>query len=189
MLKILSTALLGTLLFLGAPIPARAEQIAFKTLFCPECWTYLGGGGALDLQGNCAQCGKYPVELETRRMSWWWCAKENRWSEAPADDPKGSSAPEESLAVVVPRSETLGVWYCPRDQSFQVCRLPLIQQVICATCARPAVRTFGSERAWTWCESDGLWTPAPNPPNPGKGCGVRRSGILLAYPDPGPIAY
>jgi hypothetical protein len=188
MTKVVNTALLGVILFLGATNPAGAQRIAFKTLFCPECWTYLWGGGALDPKGNCAECGKYPVELETRRMSWWWCAKENRWTEGPGDDPKGASAPEESLAVVVPKSEVVGVWYCPGHQSFQVCRLPLIQQVVCVSCARPAVRAFGSERTWYWCKNDGLWMPTPCSPKPGKGCCEKRSGMLLAQPESGPIA-
>jgi hypothetical protein len=188
MRKILNITVVGILLFLGASGPARAQRSAFATLFCPECWAYRWGGGALDLKGNCAECGKYPVELEARRVSWWWCAKEHFWRETPGKDGKGCSVREDSLAIVVPRSEVIDVWYCPGHQAFRVWRLPVTRQMVCVPCARPAVRTFGSERAWYWCQSDGLWAPAPCPLNPAKGCCTKRSGMLLAQPDSGPIA-
>ena len=191
MLKILKIALLGSLLLLGAAKSLPGESSAFTALFCPECWTYLWGGGTLDMKGNCAECGKYPVELEARRLSWWWCAEEEKWGATACkqNERRHCCTEEESVAAVVgPGPGTFETWYCPEDRSFRVTRLPVLMQVVCLTCARPAVKVPAVERSWYWCRNEGLWAPAACPMNPVKGCCARRSGMLLAYPELGPLA-
>jgi hypothetical protein len=187
MRKMLTVGALGMLLLLGAVPPATDEPAPFRTLFCPECWTYVWGGGSLDLKGNCARCGRYPLELEVRRLSWWWCSNEHHWRKVPGKNGTGC-VEEESLAVVVPRSEAVGVGYCPGHRTFRVCRLPVTGQEVCIACFRPAVRTFGSERAWHWCRINRLWASEPCSLNEAEGCCEKRSGMLLAHPDSGPIA-
>ena len=191
MVKIIRIALLGSLLLLGAAKSVSGESAADKALFCPECWTYLWGGGSLDMKGNCAECGKYPVELEVRRMSWWWCTEEQKWSptECRENVRKHCCIQEESAAAVVAAGPgTFEAWYCPFDHAFRVLRLPIVMQVVCQACARPAVKVNGVERSWTWCHDEGLWAPEACPMDPVKGCCVKRGGTLLAHPESGPIA-
>jgi hypothetical protein len=191
MVKILKIALLGSLLLLGAAKSVSGECSAFKAPFCPECWTYLWGGGSLDLKGNCAECGKYPVELDVRRMSWWWCTEDQRWSatECPQNARMHCCTEEESVAAVVAAGPgTFEAWYCPDHRSFRVYRLPILMQVVCRTCARPAVKVFGVERSWFWCRNEGRWAPTACPMNPVQGCCVQRGGTLLAQPESGPLA-
>src|SRR5436190_23790214 len=92
MMKILKIALLGSVLSLAASKSLPGESTRFNALFCPECWTYLWGGGTLDMKGNCAECGKYPVELEGRSMSWWWCASSRNGTQPRANRMPGSTA-------------------------------------------------------------------------------------------------
>lgn len=191
MREVLGVVLLAALLPLGGENPVAAERAAFKVLFCPECWTHLWGDGALDMKGNCAECGRYPVELECRKASWWWCAGEEQWRDTPCarnEDARCCTQEESLAAVVAPGPEIRKTWYCPGHRAFRMIRLPVTRQVVCASCARPAVRTPGDHRTWFWCENEGLWAPDACPLNPGKQCCTKRAGTLLAWPDPGPIA-
>ena len=191
MVKILKIALLGGALLLGAAKSASGEASAFNALFCPECWTYLWGGGSLDMKGNCAECGKYPIELEAGRMSWWWCTEEQKWAatECQENARKHCCTQEESVAAVVAAGPgTFETWYCPLHREFLVMRLPMLMQVVCLSCTRPTVKVPAVERSWYWCRSEGLWAPTACPMDPVKACCAKRSGRLLAYPHSGPIA-
>src|SRR5436189_3437881 len=69
---------------LAMPSTATRETPAtsrYTALFCPECWTYLYGPGSTNMMGNCAACGKYPLELEVRTMKWFWCDTQHLWLE------------------------------------------------------------------------------------------------------------
>lgn len=187
MKRILRLALLGGLLLAGAAGPEGDGRSGFNVLFCPECWSYLWGAGALDMKGNCAECGRYPVEVEAQKVSWWWCSEQHRWVDAACD--RGCCTREESLATVVPAGPNVfKAWYCPDHREFRVFRLPVAMQMVCRRCARPAVRVSAVNRTWTWCRNEGLWAPAACPMNPADHCCETRTGTLLAIPDPGPIA-
>ena len=126
MMKILKIALLGSVLSLAASKSLPGESTRFNALFCPECWTYLWGGGTLDMKGNCAECGKYPVELEGRSMSWWWCAEQQKWNATACEQNarKHCCTQEESIAAVVgPGPGSFETWYCPEHRAFRVAQL------------------------------------------------------------------
>lgn len=191
MRKVLATSLLGGLLFLGSAGLSRSETTRFEALFCPECWEYLWGPGAVDMRGNCGGCGKHPVEIEATPMSWWWCAREKKWRRAACAQSrlKKCCVGEESLALrVAPGSEVFEAWYCPSHRAFYVYRIPILSRWVCRTCAKPAVKVDAMERAWYWCATDGGWGMTPCPLNPTKKCCTKHSGILLVKPEPGPIA-
>jgi hypothetical protein len=191
MKRIFALTLMGGLLLFGGVSTAVAAPARFKALFCPQCWEYLWGPDAVDKKGNCGVCGKYPVQLEAQQMSWWWCGGENRWRRAPCNENpmKRCCAQEEaSTAVVEPGTGVLDRWYCPADRAFNVYRLPILMRVVCRTCARPSVEVNAMERAWYWCETDGVWAPKPCPMSPAKNCCSERKGLLVVYPNFGPIA-
>lgn len=198
MKKMLVLSLLGGFLLMGAATPAPAAIPAaipaattFRALFCPECWVYLWGPGALDVTGNCGVCGKYPVEIEAQKASWWWCDLEKKWRRAPcaANWMKRCCTEEESLAMVSAAGpEVFEAWYCPAHRQFYVTRIPILMQAVCRICARPAVRVEAREMAWYWCEYDGVWGTAPCPMAPARKCCAKRDGTLLVKVDPGPIA-
>jgi hypothetical protein len=191
MKKVLSLTLLGGLLLLSSAAPAPASTTRFTTLFCPQCWEYLIGADVLDMMGNCGVCGRYPVEFEARRMSWWWCTLGKKWrlSPSPENRMKRCCTEEESLALVsAPGPEVVGAWYCPAHREFSVARIPILMQTVCRTCARPAVRVEAREMAWYWCEYDGVWGVTACPLDPVRRCCTKRNGMLLVKVDPGPIA-
>src|SRR5262245_28301860 len=96
----------------SAANPAPAGR--FSKMFCPECWSYLGGADSVDTKRNCATCGKYPVELEVAQKSWFWCGHEGMWLEAPCKESPRERA-EESIALLVRSGPKLiPSWYCPR---------------------------------------------------------------------------
>jgi hypothetical protein len=143
------------------------------------------------MKGNCAVCGKFPVEIEATPATWWWCARAKKWRRQPCDLNwmKRCCASEESLAaVVLPGSQVFEAWYCPSHRAFYVYRLPILAQWVCRTCGKPAVKADAMERVWYWCETDALWNARPCPSNPVKKCCTRRDGVLLVKTDPGPIA-
>jgi len=143
------------------------------------------------MKGNCAECGRYPVELEARRVSWWWCSEGKRWSESVCEraGELQCCTREESLAAVVPASaDVLKAWYCPGHASFKVIRLPIVSVMVCQACIRPAVRAFAVERSWYWCEYEGMWSEKECPLNPARSCCTKRGGMFLAAPESGPMA-
>jgi hypothetical protein len=191
MKKILSLTLLGGLLLLGSATLAPASTGAFTTQFCPQCWEYLFGAGSLDMRGNCGVCGKYPVEIEAQQVSWWWCSLGKKWRRAPSPENwmRSCCTQEESLAMVsAPGPQVVEAWYCPAHRQFYVARIPIVMQTVCRICARPAVRVETRERAWYWCENDGVWGGTPCPLDPVRHCCAKREGTLLVRLEPGPIA-
>ena len=191
MKKMIAMTLLGGLLLSGPAHPAPAASPPFMALFCPDCWDYLWGPGAVDMKGNCGVCGKYPVEIEAQPMSWWWCGREKKWRRAPCSQNwmMRCCTGEESLAAVVaPNPKMFEAWYCPAHRSFFVYRLPILSQRVCRTCGRPAVRVDAMGWVWYCCETDGVWAPRPCPMNPVKKCCAKRDGLLLVKPEAGPMA-
>ncbi|HXX92823.1 MAG TPA: hypothetical protein VEN81_04270 [Planctomycetota bacterium] len=189
--KAVVVGLVAGLLLMGAAPTSSASKATFKAQFCPECWEYLEGPGSVDMKGNCQACGKYPVEIEASRMSWWWCGLEKKWRRAPCPENwmKRCCTEEESLALVsTPGPDVTDAWYCPAHRQFYVIRIPILMQAVCRICARPAVRAQSKEMAWYWCEYDGVWSAAPCPMAPARKCCVKRDGTLLVKIDPGPIA-
>jgi len=186
MRKTLSLTLLGLLLLLpSTAASADPSRSRFTSLFCPECWSYLFGHGTTDLKGNCAACGKYPLELEVQTMSWWWSADRHLC----AQEPLPGALREESLAAVTrPGPRLVRAFYCPEHRSFHGVRLPLLQAMVCAADSKPMVSVWASRRTWFWCQSEGVWAPAACPMNPVQKCCTPRTGLLLATPEPGPIA-
>jgi len=188
MRKILFLTLLSILVFLllAAPVASAVPSGGqFTSLFCPECWTYLFGHGVTDMKGNCAACGKYPLELEVRTMSWFWSPREHRWLQEPVKN----STREESLAVLArPGRGIFRAFYCPEHRTFNGVRLPLLPIVVCAVDGKPMAEVQATRRTWFWCEMEGLWTATPCPMNPVQKCCTPRTGLLLATPEPGPLA-
>ena len=185
MMKLLRLTFLGLLLLPAPAASADASQSRFTSLFCPECWTYLFGHGATDLRGNCTACGKYPLEMEVQSQSWYWSRNEHRWTREPIPN----SPREESLAAVTrPGPKIFQASYCPEHRSFNGVRLPLLPTVVCAVDSKPMVSVLATRRTWYWCEFEGLWASAPCPMNPVQKCCTPRTGVLLAVPEPGPLA-
>ena len=191
MRRIFALTLAGGLLLFSGARTAAADPARFMAFFCPECWEYLWGPDAKDIQGNCRECGKFPVRLEAQRMSWWWCVGENRWRRIPChQNPiRRCCTQEESIGASVGLGPGVLVrWYCPADRAFTVYRLPVLMQIVCGTCARPAVEVTAVERTWTWCKTGGGWATEPCPMNPVMKCCSDRKGLLLVDPDFGPNA-
>ena len=189
MRRILTTTLAGILLLLGTAAQAPAAKAS--ALFCPECWVFLETPGALDMKGNCAGCGKYPTELNAQKMEWFWCARGKAWHRSPCEEHwmKRCCAREEALAeIVAPGTPVFEAWYCPVHQSFVTLQIPILAQWRCRVCARPAVRVLARERAWFWCETEGIWNPAPCPMNALRNCCSKKEGFLPVQPETGPIA-
>lgn len=191
MRKILSFSLLTLVLVLGGAGPPSSDASAFKTLFCPQCWEYLWGAGSLDMKGNCAECGKYPVELDVRPFSWWWCSEAKQWKESACEraGERACCTRKESLAAVVPAGPGVTkAWYCPAHDAFKVVSLPIVKVMMCSACGRPAVRVPAVERSWYWCANEGQWSEVECSMNPVRACCARSAGMLFAAPDAGPIA-
>ncbi|HLY74661.1 MAG TPA: hypothetical protein VKU80_11140 [Planctomycetota bacterium] len=187
--RLLFILLTGLLLLLAASSSSKPAG-SFEALFCPQCWDYLWGAGSVDLKGNCAACGKYPVALEGQTAMWWWCSSQERWLEAPCDQSavRHCCAGEESIALVSPGADVFWAWYCPVHRTFDGVTLPVLGIPICGTCARPAVKVQATRRAWYWCESEGVWNPSACPLDPVRKCCAKHQGILLVSPQPRPWA-
>jgi hypothetical protein len=182
---------LAVLLILPPLAVSNASPSRFTALFCPECWTYLHGHGSVDMKGNCAACGKFPLELEVQTIRSFWCAQKHVWlqSACPRSPAERCCTGTESLAVVAKAGPKLvRAAYCPADRTFKGLRLPFIQVMACAECARPMVPVWAAKRAWYWCELEGYWAATPCPMDPVRHCCARHEGLLLATPEPGPIA-
>ncbi|HVR85079.1 MAG TPA: hypothetical protein VMU54_12255 [Planctomycetota bacterium] len=185
MRKLLSLTLLALLMLPAPAASADPARSRFSSLFCPECWTYLYGHGATDLKGNCAACGKYPLELEVQTMSWFWSPQKHLWLQ----DPMKGTLPAESLAAVTRPGPGLSrAHYCPEHRNFKGVRLPLLQRMVCAEDGKPMVLAWASHRTWFWCEWDGGWSLTRSPEDPIKHCCTPRTGLLLATPQRGPMA-
>jgi hypothetical protein len=185
MRKILYLTFLVLLLLPAPATGADPSRSRFTSLFCPECWTYLSGQGTTDMKGNCATCGKYPLELEVRIVSWFWSPQEHLWLKNPVQ----GAHREESLATLTrPGPELLRAFYCPEHRSFDGVRLPLLETTVCAADSKPMVMAWASRRTWFWCDMEGGWTLTRCPEDPIKHCCSARTGLLLATPEPGPIA-
>jgi len=183
--------LFGGLVLLGAGRPAETASVRFSAPFCPDCWSYLVAPGSLDMKGNCASCGKYPVDLDVQRMEWFWCGREKAWRRAPCAENwmKRCCQGEESLAALVPPGAgVFEAWYCPAHQAFAVIQIPILAQWRCKVCARPAVKVNAQERGWFWCEMEGMWNETPCAMNALRKCCEKRGGLLLVKPEAGPIA-
>jgi hypothetical protein len=137
------------------------------------------------MKGNCAACGKYPLELEVQTLSWFWSPGKHLWLQNPAPD----ALPTESLAAVTrPGPGLTRAYYCPEHRSFYGVRLPLLQTMVCAEDGKPMVLAWASHRTWFWCEMAGGWALTRCPEDPIKHCCTPRTGRLLAMPEPGPFA-
>jgi len=180
--------------FLALPAMAPEETPAdtrYTALFCPECWTYLHGPGATNMMGNCAACGKYPLELEVRNMKWFWCGTQLRWLEeaCPQNPLRHCCARWESMAAVTrPGPELHRTSYCPEHRSFHGVRMPLVQVMVCAQGGKPMTAAWAVHRAWYWCGTEGFWAATPCPMEKVKHCCAKYEGLLLATPETGPIA-
>lgn len=184
---LICTGLLAVLLLPGTPGTAESSRSRFTALFCPECWSYLVGHGALDLKGNCENCGKYPLELEVQTMRWYWCEAQLRWLVEPCarHDDMGF----ESLATVTRSGPTLErAAYCPEHRSFTGVALPFIKAKACPVDLKPMTAVWATRRTWFWCESEGQWAASPCPMDSMKHCCTPRTGLLVATPEPGPLA-
>lgn len=189
--RIALVVLAGALLLLAAGRAASEPPVREAIPFCPECWVFLEVPGSLDMKGYCAGCGKYPTELNTQRMEWFWCARGKAWRRAPCGENwmRRCCAGEESLAEVVPPGVPLfEAWFCPAHQSFDVLQVPILAQRRCKVCARPAVLVNARERAWFWCETEGVWGSAPCAMNGLRKCCAKREGILPVRWEAAPIA-
>jgi hypothetical protein len=182
--------LAGTAIFIltlnSAANPAHAGH--FSKLFCPECWTYLGGANSVDTKGNCAVCGKYPVELEVLQRSWYWCAHEGKWLEAPCKESPRERAEGSFVLLVGSGPRLVSSWYCPRDRKFGAVPLKGLAVRACVSCGGATVQVPAVQKAWYWCALEGVWAPEPCPMNLVKKCCTKFEGVLLAAHDPGPIA-
>src|SRR6185295_4675785 len=129
----------------------------------------------------------YPLELEVQTMRWYWCEAKHLWL---AEKCAGHQDPGfESLATVTRSGPTLQrALYCPEHQSFTGFRLPLIQTMVCAVDQKPMTPVWATQRTWFWCESEGQWAASPYPMDPVKHCCTPRTGLLVATPEPGPLA-
>jgi hypothetical protein len=159
--------------------------------FCPECWEYVWGAGSTDMKGNCAACGKYPVQLEVQVVQWWWCSQKKGWLESPCLEitARRCCSGEESLALTAPSgSGMFQTFYCPAHRSFRTIALPMLGTRVCASCGRPAVPAFAMSRAWYRCQMEGVWAPEACEMNPVRKCCTKREGLLLVKAQSGPIA-
>jgi hypothetical protein len=191
MRRLLSLTFVSLLLLPAFSSSAAPASSRYTALFCPECWTYLYGQGSTDMKGNCAACGKYPLELEVQTMKWFWCADKHRWLQEPCaqHSHRNHCLPAESMALVAKPGPDLGrAAYCPLHQSFTAVRLPLVGVKVCAQCSRPMVSAWATRRTWFWCEHEGYWAASACPENPVLHCCTKRQGLLLATPEPGPLA-
>jgi len=184
---------LGALLLLStSATPSAPARSPYTTRFCPECWMYLVGPGDLTMKGDCASCGKYPLDLEVRTLQWFWCQTQHLWlKDACKENPlRRCCRPEESIAMQArPGPGLVRAFYCPEHRSFTTgVRLPLIQVLVCARCTKPMVSAWAADRAWYWCAMEGVWAATPCPMDPVKHCCAKREGRLLATPEPGPFA-
>jgi hypothetical protein len=192
MRRLLALTLIGGLLLLSGASTAAAIPASLKIPFCPDCWEYLWTSDAVDANGNCVVCRKCPVYLEAERVSWFWCARGNKWLRAPCNgNPLKRCRLQEAatMALITAGPGVLDRWYCPADRTFTPLSLPIQMRFICKTCARPAVAVLAMERSWYWCEIDGVWAPEACPMSPVKKCCSERNGLLVVYPDLGPISH
>jgi hypothetical protein len=163
----------------------------YTALFCPEEWVFLVGDGATDMKGNCAACGKYPLELEVRNLPWFWCTTQRLWLEEPCkENPlRHCDTAEESIAAVTrPGPTLLHAFYCPEHRTFNGVKLPLVGVMVCPENGKPMAAVWATQRAWYWCTLEGLWAMVPCPMNPVKHCCAKSEGLLLATPELGPYA-
>ncbi|HLY75629.1 MAG TPA: hypothetical protein VKU80_16020 [Planctomycetota bacterium] len=137
------------------------------------------------MKGNCAACGKYPLELEVQTISWSWSPKKHVWLQ---ESVQGSLQSESLAAVTRPGPGLVRAYYCPEHRSFTGVRLPLIQTMVCARDGKPMVAAWASHRTWFWCETNVGWALTRCPEDPAKHCCTPRTGLLLATPEPGPMA-
>jgi hypothetical protein len=182
MRKIIFLGVVAGLILLGAAQAAPPPSAPFEAAFCPECWEYLWFSGSTDMKGQCALCGRYPVNLDVQVMTWFWCGTGQKWLRAPCAEnrKKHCCTGVNSLAVAEASGQSVrGAWYCPAHRSFGVYALPLLGRMVCAECVRPAVRVQAIDRAWYWCLNEGVWAEAPCPMNPVAKCCTKRSGLLL----------
>jgi hypothetical protein len=189
MRKILSLSLLALLLLSGPAPSARTSR--FTALFCPECWTYLFGHGTTDLRGNCAACGKYPLEIEVQEMKWFWCSRQHRWltEECKENAERRCCTMEDALAAVEkPGPGLLRAAYCPLHRSFNGVRMPLLGILTCASDGRPMTPVWAVRHTWFWCAMEGQWIGSRCALDPVKHCCTPHEGLLVATPEPGPIA-
>ena len=184
---LLASALFSLALQGSSPPSART---GFSKMFCPDSWKYLTGPGSIDMKGNCAVCGRYPVELEVALRSWFWCSRQTLWLDSPCAESarEACCSPVENLALLAaPGTEMTSSWYCPFDQAFAAFS-PWRMPPACSLCGRAAVRAAAVNRAWFWCELEGMWGTEPCPMSAVKKCCTKYEGMLLAKPDAGPIA-
>ena len=117
-------------------------------------------------------------------MSWSWSSRQRRWLQGSVE----SSTREESLAVVTrPGPGLFRAFYCPEHRVFNGVRLALLSTVVCAVDGKEMPEVWATRRTW-FCDMEGLWTATPCPMNPGQKCCTPRTGLLLATPEPGPLA-
>ena len=176
---------------LAMPSTATKETSRYTALFCPECWTYLYGPGSTNMMGNCAACGKYPLEMEVRNMKWFWCGSQHHWLEETCkEDPLRHCCTlwESMAAVTRPGPELARTFYCPEHRSFTGMRLPLLQVMVCTQGGKPMLTVCAARRAWYWCKMEGVWASTPCSMDKVKHCCAKYEGLLLATPEPGPIA-
>jgi hypothetical protein len=143
------------------------------------------------MKGDCAACGKYPLELEVRNLKWYWCGTQHLWLEESCKESplRHCCKPGESMAILArPGPELARAFYCPEHRSFSGVKLPLLQVLVCAQDGKPMVSTWAAQRAWFWCSMEGLWAAAPCPMDGAKHCCAKRGGSLLATPELGPYA-
>jgi hypothetical protein len=191
MRKLLLLPLAAALLLPLAATTSPLQAPSYTALFCPEEWIFLLGGGATDMKGNCAACGKYPLELEVQQQPWFWCTTQRRWLQEPCKENflRHCDLAEESVAVVTrPGPGLLRAFYCPEHRSFNGVKLPLVGVTVCAENGKPMAWAWATSRTWFWCELEGVWAAAPCPMNPVKHCCARHEGLLLATPETGPYA-
>ena len=191
-MKTLLTLTLGV--FMVLPSTATRETPAssrYMALFCPECWTYLYGPGSTNMMGNCAACGKYPLELEVRTMKWFWCGTQNLWLAEACNEAalRHCCTRWESMAAVTrPGPGLHRSFYCPEHRRFAGMRLPLLQLMVCPEGGKPMATAWAARRAWYWCGMEGTWAATPCPEEKVQHCCVKFEGLLLATPESGPLA-
>jgi hypothetical protein len=187
MRKFILFAAVAGFFLLGAAQAASPTPAPFQAAFCPECWEFLWFSGSTDMKGQCALCGRYPVNLDVQIRTWFWCGTGQKWLPAPCAEnrKKHCCAAVNSLAVAEAGVQGVrNAWYCPTHRSFEVTPLPVVGRMVCVECLRPAVRVQAIFRAWYWCSNEGLWADAPCPMNPVMKCCAKRGGFLLkASPD------
>jgi hypothetical protein len=150
--------------------------------YCPQCGKFCGAGCPMDAKGQCTGCGRTPVELEAKSVTWRWCAEHEQWHRnACAKHASKRCCVERTVMMVAAGGAPLVAGrFCPECAVFCGPTCPE-EAGKCKRCGRAPVAAKGVERSWYWCTTHAMWHDAPCPAEATDDCCAERRVILIAH--------